>query len=288
MNPQLRPYIVPMLRSLSILLILPLLVLAMAAPASAQRRTDFEAAVLGEAATETLAVQCEGEGTPRAARAIPRDRQARMIGRAVRVASPAGDARARRAGLVRVATERTDANDDLAYRLFVVLLAGSGRSWTALAHTEIPLGDAPFDYEDDDGELIRIARAEDVDDDGEQELLVVLESQTEVQCGTGYCSARATAVLDLFEPSLPLLALSRTQLTCQAEVTETLRGTTTFRDVDGDGHRDLVVRTQSCAPAEFDDDAAEFRDPVCAPASTVVHRWDAATDRYLAPTPLPS
>lgn len=253
-------------------------------PAAAQRRTDFEAAVLSEAATETAPRECEEGGTPGQARVIPRDQQAHMVGRAIRVASPAGDSRGRRVGLVRVATERTDANADLAYRLFAVLIAGSGRSWTPLAHTEIPLGDAPFDYEDT---LVRIARTEDVDDDGEAELMVVLESNTEVQCGTGYCSQRATAVLDVQDDTLPLLAVAPTQLTCQAEI-ETARGTTSFRDVDGDGHRDFVVRVQHCAAAEYDETTYEPLAPVCAPAETTVRRWDAATDRYLPPTPLAS
>jgi len=264
-------------------LLIPVAILVAASTAAAQRRTDFEAAVLSEAATETAVNQCDDDGTVRGVRAISRADQARMLGRAIPVPTVAGDARTRRLGLVRIATERTDANDDLAYRLMAVLLAGSGRTWSPLAHTEIPLGDAPFDYEDT---LIRIARMEDVDDDGEQELLVVLESQTEVQCGTGYCSVRATAVLDVADPALPLLAWAPTQLTCQAEVMDTARGTTSFRDTDGDGHRDFVVRTQACAAAEFDEDASEYRDPVCQPAVTVVHRWDASTDRYLPPAPL--
>jgi hypothetical protein len=266
-------------------LLASLAILAAASPAEAQRRTDFEAAVLNEAATETAPNQCDDDGTPRPVRAIAREHRARMLGRAIPVPSIAGDARTRRLGLVRIATDRTDANDDLAYRLMVVLLAGSGRSWMAIGHTEIPLGDAPFDYEDT---LIRIARTEDIDDDGEQELLVVLESQTEVQCGTGYCSLRATAVLDVADTSLALVASVRTQSTCQAEVVESERGTTSFRDTDGDGHRDFVVRTQHCDAAEFDDDTAEYRDPVCQPTVTVVHRWDASTDRYLAPVPLSS
>src|SRR5690606_30410124 len=131
------------------------------------------------------------------ARPIPRELRARMLGRAITVPAGPGDARPRRVALVRVATDQADANGAIAFRLMVVLLAGSGRAWTSLGHAEIPLENAPFDYEET---LLRIARLEDVDDDGEQELLVVIESQTEVQCGTGYCSVRATAVLDVAEP----------------------------------------------------------------------------------------
>ncbi|HJL17212.1 MAG TPA: hypothetical protein RMH99_16210 [Sandaracinaceae bacterium LLY-WYZ-13_1] len=139
-----------------------LIVSAVARPASADRgpsRADFERAVLAEAATRTDPTACERPGAePGPARAIPRADRARVLGRILAL----GD---RRAAVVRVATARTDANDDLAHRLFVVVLAPRGGGWRPDARAEIPLGDAPFDYGDEPA--LRIARLEDVDDDGE-------------------------------------------------------------------------------------------------------------------------
>lgn len=252
--------------------------------AGAQRtpsRADFERAVLRYAAAETRSVPCEGgEGGSRTS--LEPGLRARMMGRQV-VLPAAGGQAARRAAVVLVASGTADANGDPSQRAYLVVLEQAEGAWRDSAAVEIPLEDAPFAYEDS---IVRIARVEDVDDDGEGELMLVLQSNTEVQCGSGYCSRSRTVVLEVVQRVAVTVNIG-TGLTCQGEAMDTERATTVFRDVNGDGHRDLVHRTQLCLGFDLDDSGEPFQPP-CGARTTTVRLWDASTDTYGPPTPMPT
>jgi hypothetical protein len=129
--------------------------------------------------------------------------------------------------------------------LLVVLVARDG-AWHPQAAVPTPMDSAPFLYEDE--APLMIARVEDVDDDGEGELFVVARSNTPVQCGTGYCTERRTLVFEIGEATPVVTANLPTSLDCQGESSEHMEGTVLIRDTDGDGHRDLVVRTPHLCP----------------------------------------
>ncbi len=240
-------------------------------------RADFEDAVLERAAERVPEEDCDGDpDAPRRARrprALARAERVAMLGRVLTL--PDGRALA----LVRTATERADANGDLAYGLFAVTLARGAAAWERSAVTEVALEDAPFHY---DAPITRIARLEDLDDDGEAEVLLVLDTNTETACGTGYCTVRRTVVLDAGEAGVPVVANVESRRTCQADTLGRTEGTVLFEDRDGDGHRDLVARARVCGGAEPDEDG-EWIVPPCDPPRESVRAWTAATDRYAAP-----
>jgi hypothetical protein len=202
-----------------------------------------------------------------------------MMGRQVVLPAASGQP-ARRAAVVLVAGGTADANGAPSQRAYVVVLAQAEGAWRDSAAVEVPLEDAPFAYEEG---VVRIARAEDVDDDGELELLLVLQTNTEVQCGPGYCSRSRTVVLEVAQRVAVTVNIG-TGLSCQGATMETENATTVFRDSDGDGHRDLLHRTQVCPGLDYDD-SGELVQPPCGPRTTSVRLWDPATDTYGPPTP---
>lgn len=258
--------------------LLVLIAIAIAAPAAAQRaprpvRADFERAVLDRAATTVPAEECEGaDREPRPPRTLTRAERAGMLGRVI--ALPDG----RSAAIVRRATGEADANGALAYALSLVVLERSSDAWAASV-TELETPRAPYHY----GErVVLVARLEDLDDDPERELLVVLETDTEVVCGPGSCTERRTMVLDPNERAVPVIASVPTRSTCESTQFGSEIGTVLFRDVDGDGHRDLVRRTRACAHEE-DEDGVPAEEETCQPAREIVQLWLPATDRYAPP-----
>jgi hypothetical protein len=256
-----------------------LLALCVPSAALAQRpsRADFENAVLSRAASRVDAHACEA-GDPDnpeivPARALTRRERARVVGRAI--ALPDG----RAAAIVQLATGASDANEDLA-RSYVLVVLAPGAPWTSSAIAEIDVGAASFEYEEP---TVRIARLEDVDDDGELELFVVMETNTETYCGTGYCTVRRSIVADVADRAAPVTANVESSVLCDAESYEQHEGTVLLRDANGDGHRDLVLRARYCTP----DDEGNLPEGGCSPPRESVYLWQAAGDRYLPPPRAP-
>lgn len=253
-------------------------------PASAQRapraprpvRGDFEQAVLARAASEVPGHPCESgdpDEPPVPPRALTREQRAHMLGRVIALAD------GRRAAIVRTATGQDDANGDLAYALTLVVLEHADTAWRAVSLTALDTGDAPFEY---DEPTVMIARLEDLDDDGEQELLVVLATNTETVCGPGYCSQRRTLIVDVADRSCPVALSVTTQSTCESDLMADETGTVLFRDVNGDGHRDVVHRSRVCG-GEEENEEGRWVTPPCDPPREVTQLWVAAQDRYAAP-----
>jgi hypothetical protein len=202
----------------------------------------------------------------------------RVTGRQLDLPPLSGNAR--RAAFVLVEDEgTTDANDDPAVILMLVVLVARDGAWHPQSAVAAPMDNAPYLYEDDTPLLM--ARTEDVDDDGELELFVVAQGNTEVECGTGYCTQRRTLVFEIGEATPEVTANLATSLSCQAEVADTVQGTVLIRDTDADGHRDLVVRLRQCPAGEWDETVGDIVTPPCAPATLTTWRWNAATDRYV-------
>lgn len=227
--------------------------LVIASPAVAQRptRADFEAAVLDRAAVEVPAHECEEDpdAPPVPARRLTREQRARSIGRVL----PVGDGRF--VAVVRIATGESDANEDLAYTYYAVVRATDGTNTSI----EIDVRDAPFEYEEP---TLRLARIDDVDDDGAVELFLVLETNTQVACGTGSCAARRTVVVEL-AGALSIAANIQSSMLCEAESLGSTTGTVVLRDENGDGHRDLVLRQRVCPAPEYDAESGEDRTFPC-------------------------
>lgn len=203
--------------------------------------------------------------------------QPRVTGRQLDLPPLAGNLR--RAAFVLAQGGQVDANDAPSFELLLVVLVARDGAWHPQAAVPAPMDSAPFLYEDE--APLMIARVEDVDDDGEGELFVVARSNTEVQCGTGYCTERRTLVFEIGEATPVVTANLPTALDCQAESSEHIEGTVLIRDTDGDGHRDLVVRTRLCPGAEWDEASGDLVSPPCAPAVLTTWRWNAADDRYV-------
>lgn len=258
-------------------------VLLFGAHADAQRtpsRGDFERAVLRLASTETRSARCD-TGEPSSRASVEASLRARMMGRQV-VLPAVGSQPVRRAAVVLVASDVADANGTPSQRAYVVVLAQAEGTWRDSVAVEVSIEDAPYAYEES---IVRIARMEDVDDDGEAELMLVLQSNTEVQCGTGYCSRSRTVVLEVAQ-RVAVTANVGTGLACEGETMETENATTLFRDTNADGHRDLVHRTQICPGFDFDNTGEMVQQP-CGARTSTVRLWDAATDTYGVPTPIP-
>jgi hypothetical protein len=261
--------------------ILAWLVAAPAAAQTAPTRAMFELAVLSEAASVVPARPCDEEEDEEARPElqIPRAQRAELISRQRSLPEStlaSGVVRRRRVALVRVATGVADPNDAFAYALYAVALRSDGEGpWVQDAHTKIELGTAAYFYGRELGESeLKIFRLRDLDDDGEVELQIVLETNTQVQCGTGYCSVRRTVLLDTRDEGLPVVANVTTRMACQAAVLDQYRGTVIFRDTNADGHRDLVVRRRVCVYSE------ELQDRRCAHAVSTTYRWAGGVDRY--------
>lgn len=246
-----------------------------ASPSVAQRtpaRSQFLEALRGVAATQQQSLPCtDGE----AGDAVPVGTALEMLGS--QIVLPRRSGAPRRGALVLAASGKADVNGESAWRLFLVVLRHTNDVWARDGVREVPLGEATFVYED---RSVHIARTEDVDDDGEEELLVVLSSSTEVQCGTGYCTRRRTLLFDLEDASPALVANVPTALHCQAEVMDMVRASTVFQDQNGDGHRDLVLRRRHCPGSTDMDEAGEFVMPPCQRRPDTVRLWVPGTDRY--------
>lgn len=258
-------------------LALAVLVLAASAVASAQRaprmtRADFESAALDRAASTALQSPCAEDDGPRRTRTLTRAERVQVLGRVL----PLPDGRA--VALVRTATNDADANGELAYALHVLVLA-RGAGGLESASVAIDVGEARFQY---DAPVVVIARLEDVDDDGERELFLVLDTNTETTCGPGYCTVRRSVIVDLGVDAISVTANVASRITCQADTAPEERGTVLLRDVDGDGHRDLVHRQRLCPGDEEGADGAWITPP-CEPPREHVRLWRVATDDYAPP-----
>lgn len=235
---------------------------------------DFETAVLDRAATEVPGHDCESgdpDAPPVPPRRLDRAQRAAVRGRVIPLTG------ARFAAIVRTATGRDDANGDLAYALTLVVLERAGDAWRTASLTELDTDMAPFEY---DEPTVVLARLEDLDDDGERELLVVLSTDTETVCGPGYCSERRTLVVDVGERACPVTLNLTTQTACQSDLVEHRTGTVLFRDVDGDGHRDAVLHSRLCPGAAESPDGDEYVTPPCERPSDALHLWRAHDDAY--------
>lgn len=252
-------------------------------PTHCWRATLWLAAVistsLGADASAQAPRTTPGDFTRALGQLVPRTTgaQPRVTGRQLDLPPLAGNAR--RAAFVLAQGGQVDANDVPSFELLLVVLVARDGAWHPQAAVPTPMDSAPFLY-DDEAPLL-IARVEDVDDDGEGELFVVAKSNTEVQCGTGYCTERRTLIFEIGEVTPVVTANLPTALDCQAESSEHVEGTVLIRDTDGDGHRDLVVRTRLCPGAEWDDASGGLVSPRCAAAVLTTWRWNAADDRYV-------
>lgn len=236
-------------------------------------RRDFIGPLRSLAASRSTSTPCHDVERPETAN-VPSQHRAKVVGRQITL--PEQNGTRRQAAFVLVPTNVGDANNDPARRLFLVVLHASSPGWSPRAQVEVPLGDAPHFYEYETH--LRIARLEDVDDDGEEELFVVLSSDMAVECGTGHCFRRRTLVFDLL-PQPVLTANVRTGLSCEAGAMDTERASTSFVDTNGDGHRDLVRVSRFC---EGDLDGVRDGEPLCHPGVRTVYRW-LPSDRYDSP-----
>lgn len=228
--------------------------------------------MLARAAREVRPGPCT-DADPIPSRRLSRAERAQVMGEVV--ALPDG----RMAALVRVATGRGDANGELAYGYVWVVLAREGAGWRADATSAVDVSDAPHQYEGEPA-LVEV-RLEDVDDDGEVELLSVMSTSTTLECGTGYCTARRTVVVGVSDPDAPVMANVVSSLECQTEGRASHEGTVRLRDVNADGHRDVVLRARYCPDTEQDAEGNAVQGPCRRRERVFV--WDAATDRYLTP-----
>lgn len=186
---------------------------------------------------------------------------------------------ARRAAFVLVDSGQVNDNGFPAFALVLVVMVARDGAWHPHAAVPVPVGYAQYLYEEQTP--LRIARMEDVDDDGEAELFVVIESNTESLPAVGYCSERRTLVFDVGGATPVVTANLASNLDCQGDTVETVEGTVLVRDTDGDGHRDLVVRRRICPGDEWDEATEEFVTPRCAAAVLTTWRWRAADDTYV-------
>lgn len=201
----------------------------------------------------------------------------RVTGRQLDLPPLAGNAR--RAAFVLADRGNVNGNGFPAFALTLVVMVARDGAWHPHAAVPVPVGDAQYLYEEQ--APLRIARLEDVDDDGEAELFVVIESNTESQPAVGYCSERRTLVFDVGGATPVVTADLASNLTCQGDTVDTVEGTVLVRDTDGDGHRDLVVRRRICPGDEWDEASQAFVTPRCAAAVLTTWRWSAATDQYV-------
>lgn len=89
-------------------------------------------------------------------------------------------------------------------------------------------------------------RAEDMDDDGEPELVVDVEVVGATDCSLGRCAVRRLWFLPLREGGSSGILIERSS-TCDGPAGEQRSSEIEIRDVDGDGHRDVVTREHRCA-----------------------------------------
>lgn len=124
-------------------------------------------------------------------------------------------------------------------------------------------------------------RAEDVDDDGHLELVMVADYVRAVVCGPGPVSARRLLIVNLGD--FPTIAFSEALehyyvRDGSVRISE-LRGHATHEDVNGDRHRDVRVRFRDCGRGERGDE--------CGPSRDVDFVYQGATDTFVRATPAP-
>lgn len=128
------------------------------------------------------------------------------------------------------------------------------------------------------------SRLDDWDDDGQPELELVVQYNGPQVCGVGTTAYRHVYVVDpgaASRPGTPRVAAALlTQTDPEADTLEQTMATVLHEDADGDGHRDLVLRSRVCALADV-----EAAERTCAPPTREVFRWDATRDAWMNVAP---
>jgi hypothetical protein len=120
---------------------------------------------------------------------------------------------------------------------------------------------------------------EDWDDDGQLELEVVLTYSGAPVCGVGATTYRHYFALET-EGTPRVAAAILSGQASEADMGAQLTGTVLHEDTNGDGHRDLVLRSRLC---ERRDVEAEER--TCEPSTRRVFPWDPARGTWMEPPP---
>lgn len=172
--------------------------------------------------------------------------------------------------IVRAALGRRDASGTEGSRLFAVGLRPrrGGRGWDR-RRMELDFGVIGIARP-----VVHAARLEDVDDDGELELFLDVEVETSTDCDLGHCTVRRIWILDALDPSFFRGALHERSFTCDGAHAERRTAEITLRDVDGDGHRDIVVSEHRCV-------VDRQGERVCRDQEQA-HLWRAERDDYAA------
>jgi hypothetical protein len=208
-----------------------------------------------------------------------RDATFDLLGRAIE----AGEGRF--VAVIAVAEEGRDEEGALGLRAAVVTPGAGGPALVALL--ELPTVGA-WGYVAPGGGVeersvppprILASRLEDWDDDGRLELELVVQYNGPQVCGVGTTAYRHYFVVDAgARPHLSAAIL--TQIEPEADTLEQQLGTVLHEDTDGDGHRDLVLRSRLCALADI-----EAPERTCAPPSRTVYRWEPARDAWTSVDP---
>ncbi|MDP3273608.1 MAG: hypothetical protein Q8Q09_00330 [Deltaproteobacteria bacterium] len=135
----------------------------------------------------------------------------------------------------------------------------------------------------------------DLDQDGEKELSLAITFCSQPTCPTGFVTYGYLAVFDL-TPTPRLVAMVERSVVPQAPETLTSRGRTTrWRDVNGDGHADLIVSGEDCEPQVGEDpeslvsrgctrareaEGGDVGGPWCCLSRTETVLYDPATDAW--------
>lgn len=167
--------------------------------------------------------------------------------------------------------EPTDVRDAT---LFVLAQSASG--FEIASSVRLPIAPRANMHEERRGRDFTIAtwRAEDVDADGELELVMVVRWIVAVVCGPGQVWQSELVVVDLVPTARIALSLALESYFESGMYTQ--RGHVTHEDRDGDGHPDVRVRLRDC---DVDDEGAER----CGPARYQDYLWRADTDTFAAP-----
>lgn len=236
------------------------------------RRRDFLDAVIHDAArTFPAHTNLEGERVPR--QPMTRQQRAVMEGRVASLGSV--DGKVRYGALVRLATGQLD-QFRLQYRFVYVVVERDEEDWQKVAAVSVDVD--RFGYADmfEPRPFLRLARVEDVDQDGETEVHLVIEGHTAVEPALGTCKSRRSVVVDP-GPRPRVVANVASSYECEAPLAhdDQFRGSVRFSDTNGDGHDDLVQRVAPCRAEGMDE-------LVCGRREERIRLWDEGQDRYLA------
>jgi hypothetical protein len=167
--------------------------------------------------------------------------------------------------------------DDVRDATLLVLERGDA-GFTLQSSVTLPIAPRANMYEERRGRDFTIAtwRAEDVDADGELELVMVVRWIVAVVCGPGQLWESELIIVDLVPRASIALALALESYS-ESGVYER-RGHAAHEDRNGDGHPDVRVRFRDC---DLDDEGEER----CDAPRYVDYLWDAARDVFSVSTP---